>query len=50
MHCPICKSSKKVEIDMHADGYAKDLLECNECGAIWTDYLGKITLLNDQAA
>lgn len=48
MHCPICKSTKRIEIDLHSDGYAKDLLECTSCGAIWVDYLGTITLLNDK--
>ena len=37
MHCPKCNSTKGIEIDMHSDGYAKDLLECTACGAIHLD-------------
>lgn len=35
MHCPICNSKKGIEIDIHSDGYAKGLFECNSCGSIW---------------
>ena len=50
MICPHCNNSKGVEIDMHSDGYAKDLLECNSCGAVWLNHFGAITLLNKLAA
>ncbi|WP_303721021.1 hypothetical protein [Malonomonas rubra] len=33
--CPICKSSKHVEIDLHAEGYSEDVYECGDCGSIW---------------
>ncbi len=36
MNCPLCKSKEHVEINCHADGFAKDTLECGDCGAIWT--------------
>jgi uncharacterized Zn finger protein len=50
MNCPICNDSKGIEIDMHSDGYAKDLLECTSCGAVWLNHSGAITLLNKKAA
>ena len=34
--CPLCKSSKHVEIDLHADGFAQDAQECGDCGGVWT--------------
>ncbi len=34
--CPICKSKTQVEIDTHSDGYAENLEECGNCGAVWT--------------
>ncbi|ABQ27028.1 TFIIB-type zinc ribbon-containing protein [Geotalea uraniireducens] len=50
MNCPHCKSSNSIEIDMHSDGYAKDILECTSCGAVWINHFGAITLLNKKAA
>jgi len=35
MECPVCKDKAHVEIDTHSDGYAKNLQECGECGALW---------------
>jgi transcription elongation factor Elf1 len=34
MYCPYCNHKNHLEIDLHADGFSKDLLECTECGAI----------------
>ncbi len=36
MKCPICKSREHIEIDLHSDGFAQDIHECGDCGAIWT--------------
>lgn len=35
MKCPHCNSKKGIEIDIHSDGYAKDLFECTTCGTVW---------------
>ena len=35
MECPICKNTHHVEIDTHSDGYANNLQECGDCGALW---------------
>ncbi len=40
MKCPACHNSQHIEIDLHADGFTKDALECGDCGCIWT-YSGK---------
>jgi transcription elongation factor Elf1 len=34
--CPICHSIDQVQIDMHADGFARNLEECGVCGALWS--------------
>jgi len=34
--CPICHSIDQVQIDTHADGYARNLEECGICGALWS--------------
>lgn len=34
MICPYCHHKNHLEIDMHSDGYADDLIECSECGAL----------------
>ncbi|PNU19344.1 hypothetical protein C2E25_13125 [Geothermobacter hydrogeniphilus] len=34
MNCPYCNHQNHLEVDLHADGFSKDLLECTECGAM----------------
>jgi Zn ribbon nucleic-acid-binding protein len=36
MYCPNCNQQGHLEIDLHADGFSADLLECVECGALLT--------------
>ena len=50
MKCPKCNSQKDIEIDMHSDGYAKDILECTSCGTVWLERCGEIINLCQQAA
>jgi hypothetical protein len=50
MTCPICNTRTGIEIDMHSDGYTKDLLECTNCEALWTVTNEGITLLNKKVA
>lgn len=35
LECPVCKGTSHVEIDTHSDGYAENLQECGDCGAMW---------------
>ena len=49
MNCPKC-NSKNIEIDMHSDGYAKDLLECTACGTLWLDKMNEIITVSQQQA
>jgi len=50
MNCPHCNSKNGVEIDMHSDGYAKDLLECTTCDTVWLEKSGQIIYLSRKAA
>ena len=50
MQCPNCNNVKGIEIDMHSDGYAKDLLECTACGTVWIERCGEIITECKQAA
>jgi Zn ribbon nucleic-acid-binding protein len=36
MNCPYCEHQDHLEINLHADGFSSDLLECTECGALLT--------------
>jgi len=36
MNCPYCSLQNHLEIDLHADGFSSDLIECSECGALLT--------------
>jgi transcription elongation factor Elf1 len=50
MNCPICNSSTGIEIDIHSDGYAKDIVECTNCEALWLSDISGIVLLNKKVA
>jgi hypothetical protein len=50
MKCPICNNSVGIEIDMHSDGYAKNLIECASCEAVWLARNEEIVLLNKKVA
>lgn len=50
MQCPQCQSTKGIEIDMHSDGYAKDVLECTTCGTIWLEHKSEIIAASKKAA
>jgi len=34
MNCPYCNHQDHLEIDLHADGFSSNLLECTECSAM----------------
>lgn len=36
MECPVCHKKDHIDIDTHADGFAANLQECGDCGALWT--------------
>jgi Zn ribbon nucleic-acid-binding protein len=42
MNCPYCNHQDHLEIDLHADGFSSNLLECTECGAVLVNSGGKL--------
>ena len=36
MKCPRCNNKEHIEVDLHADGFSQDAIECGDCGCIWT--------------
>lgn len=50
MICPHCSSTRGIEIDMHSDGYAKDILECTICGTLWLEKSCEIISASKKAA
>lgn len=46
MECPVCKHSDHNELDLHSDGYAKDIIECSDCGTIWLDVDGMANIIH----
>ncbi len=50
MKCPNCNSTTAIEIDIHADGYAKDLFECTKCEALWLADANGIAIISQKAA
>ena len=50
MKCPSCNNSEHLEIDLHADGFSADAVECGDCGCIWS-YSGKaVRILKEKGA
>ena len=45
MECPVCKHQNHNELDLHSDGYAKDIIECSDCGTIWLDEQGMANVI-----
>lgn len=35
MKCPNCGHTDSIEVDLHSDGFCKELYECNYCESIW---------------
>ena len=48
MKCPLCNSTKHIEIDLHADGYCQDALECGDCGGIWTYCSNQLKIIKNR--
>ena len=49
MNCPYCQHRDHLEIDLHADGFSADLIECSECGTLLTIKSGKLEMLHGPA-
>jgi len=49
MNCPYCQHQDHLEIDLHADGFCADLIECSECGTLLVINGGKLETLHGPA-
>ena len=47
MRCPVCKSHEYVELDLHAAGFAEDIITCKICGSIWSINHGVTEVVKD---
>lgn len=47
MRCPVCKSLEYVEMDLHAEGFYEDILECKICGSVWSINHGVTEVVRD---
>lgn len=45
MECPVCKQTKHIQIDLHADGFTQNVEECGDCGSVWCASGSELTLL-----
>ncbi|WP_020674763.1 hypothetical protein [Geopsychrobacter electrodiphilus] len=46
MNCPTCNHHNHNEVDLHSDGFAEGIIECSDCGTIWTNKLGQVNVIN----
>lgn len=47
MKCPVCKSLRNSEIDLHAEGFYEDIFECAACGSSWSVNHGLAEIVKD---
>jgi transcription elongation factor Elf1 len=49
MNCPYCNHQDHMEVDLHADGFCADLIECSDCGALLTLRSGELLTVHGPA-
>jgi len=47
MKCPVCKSYRQSGIDLHAEGFTEDIIECGTCGTTWAVNHGLTEVVRD---
>lgn len=48
MKCPTCKThGQYTEMDLHADGFAEDIITCRICGTVWSVNHGVTEVVRD---
>ncbi len=50
MNCPVCKSSKQAIIDLHAEGFSEQIIECGHCQTVWSINHGVAEVVKDSQA
>lgn len=41
VECPVCGSTKGVEINLHTEGFARVIIDCTVCDSISYDFMTK---------
>ncbi|PLX83190.1 MAG: hypothetical protein C0617_11665 [Desulfuromonas sp.] len=48
MKCPVCKNTDQhIEIDVHANGFDEEIIECDICGTTWSVNHGVSEVVKD---
>jgi uncharacterized protein YbaR (Trm112 family) len=48
MKCPVCKTHEQYsELDLHAQGFAEDIITCEICGTAWSINHGVSEIVRD---
>jgi hypothetical protein len=48
MKCPVCKNHQThTEIEVHANGFDEELLQCDICGSTWSVNHGLVKVVKD---
>ncbi|HEY3309294.1 MAG TPA: hypothetical protein VGJ93_12630 [Desulfuromonadaceae bacterium] len=47
MKCPVCKSLKQNECQLHSDGFDEGITECDVCGTVWSVNHGVTEVVKD---
>ncbi len=50
MKCPCCNHQNHLEIDLHADGFSTNLIECSACGALLTTQRKNLEIIREPAS
>ena len=47
MKCPVCKSHKVNEMDLHSEQFSENIVECAVCGTVWSINHGVMEVVKD---
>jgi uncharacterized Zn finger protein len=51
MKCPVCnKSENHIEIEVHSNGFAEEIIHCEICGSLWAINHGVMEVVRDAQA
>ena len=47
MKCPVCHSYDQSEIDLRLDGFREGIVECGQCGTVWSVNHNLVEIVKD---
>lgn len=50
MRCPTCNSTEHVSVNLHADGYSPQIVECGVCSTVWSTQHDQVSIIKDPAS